>query len=543
MAYNYEYPYTDPNRYNDDWLLNKMKEVVTEWSKVQGDWTTQQEAFESLKTFVSNYFDNLNVQTEINNKLDAMREDGSLMALIAPYLPFVTPQMFGARSDGLTDDTQAIRDAITAAQQGKGIVLFPLENDPMIFTQIQVPSGITLKGAGGVLKLKDNYCIDETISYYLIHTLGVSTPKNITIQDLIIDGNKANNTKYLVADMITVGGENIRVVNNKILNPPDSGIMFSTVRNSQCNGNVIDGAPDCGIYINNNDQTNNMNSECNNNAISNCYTAIAMKRITNHMRCDGNRIVSCSFGITNEHASTSTDYSTDNIISNNMFDNITAWCVILRGSFNEVVLGNQATNANGFCLVESSSNCSITSNVIDKTNATGNYAAILVNYRPDGELECKNILISNNTIDCKDATTVYNVINILGASDKVHHIKVLNNIISGSGNVGIQVSAANNCSLIGNFVETRSTGRSIIIMNSQYCIYSLNTINTANNIQGLTIIDTLQNGNRVYFLASGGPDVSQLNIGDILINRDYSESSNFGWYKANDGTLKTFISI
>ena len=27
MAYNYEYPYTDPNRYNDDWILNKMKEL------------------------------------------------------------------------------------------------------------------------------------------------------------------------------------------------------------------------------------------------------------------------------------------------------------------------------------------------------------------------------------------------------------------------------------------------------------------------------------------------------------------------------------
>lgn len=27
MAYNYEYPYTDTNRYNSDWLLNKMKEL------------------------------------------------------------------------------------------------------------------------------------------------------------------------------------------------------------------------------------------------------------------------------------------------------------------------------------------------------------------------------------------------------------------------------------------------------------------------------------------------------------------------------------
>ena len=27
MAYNYEYPYTDPGRYNADWLLNKVKEL------------------------------------------------------------------------------------------------------------------------------------------------------------------------------------------------------------------------------------------------------------------------------------------------------------------------------------------------------------------------------------------------------------------------------------------------------------------------------------------------------------------------------------
>ena len=28
MAYNYEYPYTDPNRYNSDWLLKKVKEII-----------------------------------------------------------------------------------------------------------------------------------------------------------------------------------------------------------------------------------------------------------------------------------------------------------------------------------------------------------------------------------------------------------------------------------------------------------------------------------------------------------------------------------
>lgn len=32
MAYNYEFPYTDPNRYNSDWILNKVRTMESEWS-------------------------------------------------------------------------------------------------------------------------------------------------------------------------------------------------------------------------------------------------------------------------------------------------------------------------------------------------------------------------------------------------------------------------------------------------------------------------------------------------------------------------------
>lgn len=37
MAYNHEYPYTDPNRYNDDWLLNKMKELEQKIIGIEDD--------------------------------------------------------------------------------------------------------------------------------------------------------------------------------------------------------------------------------------------------------------------------------------------------------------------------------------------------------------------------------------------------------------------------------------------------------------------------------------------------------------------------
>jgi len=43
-------------------------------------------AFNTLKDFVDNYFDNIDVQEEINNKLDQMAEDGQLTQLIAQFL-------------------------------------------------------------------------------------------------------------------------------------------------------------------------------------------------------------------------------------------------------------------------------------------------------------------------------------------------------------------------------------------------------------------------------------------------------------------------
>lgn len=51
-----------------EYLNNTMSDVIT------------------LEDFVTNYFDNLDVQEEINNKLDAMAIDGSLTALVARYV-------------------------------------------------------------------------------------------------------------------------------------------------------------------------------------------------------------------------------------------------------------------------------------------------------------------------------------------------------------------------------------------------------------------------------------------------------------------------
>ena len=58
MAYNYEYPYTDPNRYNADWLLNKMKELE---GRLDG---IVEETLKITKDYVDNRL--INYQTQIS---------------------------------------------------------------------------------------------------------------------------------------------------------------------------------------------------------------------------------------------------------------------------------------------------------------------------------------------------------------------------------------------------------------------------------------------------------------------------------------------
>ena len=102
-------------------------------------------AFNELQDFVNNYFDSLDVQEEINNKLDKMAEDGTLTNLIKPYLypiiGYVTPEMFGAYGDGMHDDTLAIQNAI-----GDGNKLVYLSNTYKISEPIILKNRTTLLG-------------------------------------------------------------------------------------------------------------------------------------------------------------------------------------------------------------------------------------------------------------------------------------------------------------------------------------------------------------------------------------------------------------
>ena len=67
MAYNYEYPYTDTNRYNDDWLLNKMKELE---GRLEG---IVEETLKLTKEYVDNSLINYQKQiSEIRRDIETL---------------------------------------------------------------------------------------------------------------------------------------------------------------------------------------------------------------------------------------------------------------------------------------------------------------------------------------------------------------------------------------------------------------------------------------------------------------------------------------
>ena len=69
------------------WFTEYMKNTVIPTINNNAEAVSElQENYIILKNYVDNYFDNLDVQQEINNKLDEMVEDGTLQEIITSYL-------------------------------------------------------------------------------------------------------------------------------------------------------------------------------------------------------------------------------------------------------------------------------------------------------------------------------------------------------------------------------------------------------------------------------------------------------------------------
>lgn len=67
-------------------IVEYLNNVIAETNEVTEQTLSLYNAYVSLQNYVNNYFDNLDVQEEINKKLDEMAEDGTLTNLIKGYI-------------------------------------------------------------------------------------------------------------------------------------------------------------------------------------------------------------------------------------------------------------------------------------------------------------------------------------------------------------------------------------------------------------------------------------------------------------------------
>lgn len=108
----FKYPYTDFHELNLDWFLAEFKKLTTEWLAMQEGWADEQQAFQDLKDYVNYYFVNLDVQEEINNKLDGMALNGQLGSIMSPYVTAELPSVVAAQL------APVVADQITAVVAG-----------------------------------------------------------------------------------------------------------------------------------------------------------------------------------------------------------------------------------------------------------------------------------------------------------------------------------------------------------------------------------------------------------------------------------------
>lgn len=99
-----KYPYTDFHELNLDWIIQTIKKLSAEWAATLVEWNATEAEWTALKDYIENYFNTLDVQSEINVKLDQMASDGTLLAIADPVIREVTSAGIGpAVADQLDD--------------------------------------------------------------------------------------------------------------------------------------------------------------------------------------------------------------------------------------------------------------------------------------------------------------------------------------------------------------------------------------------------------------------------------------------------------
>lgn len=226
------------------WFCNYLEKTVIPALNNNGLAVEELQAkYVELKGYVDNYFDNLDVQEEINNKLDEMADSGELENLIGQYIQLATTYVYNnvnemINADNLVNGSFARTSGFYTYNDGGGAnykirtitnedtvdnkKIFALVNDNTLIAELLPLDHITPQMLGA-------NCDGETDdSAYVLEAFNIARDKSITLL--------LNKIYYINDDITLDGDEKIVNINQEsgyfII---DKSILIYDITNSKIN--------------------------------------------------------------------------------------------------------------------------------------------------------------------------------------------------------------------------------------------------------------------------------------------------------------------
>jgi len=163
---------------------------------------------------------------------------------------YVNVRQFGAKGDGLSDDTKALSNAVRYAKANKKALSFPKG----IYLVNNIDISVNFTGVENQTQIKK---INKTGRDDIYTFCNIKNRKNIIIKNLIFDGSvkgTATKPKSGSIPLFIYNASNVSIINCSFINSPAAGLRVEISNNiniSQCKTEHLTGAFGDGVYIEN----------------------------------------------------------------------------------------------------------------------------------------------------------------------------------------------------------------------------------------------------------------------------------------------------
>ena len=193
------------NEQNDS-ITNLYNSFLALQTYVNNTKDTLEDAFNTLDNYVRNYFANLDVQEEIDHKLDEMAESGQLTDIIAQYLGLAGMIVFDTVSD------MKLAENLVNGSKCQTLGYYSINDKGNSIYKIRTKTNEDVTDEGSLVALYDNnlvaeLIIDDSTTVNSFGAYGDNTHDDYLAFTKMITKTgtiKTNNQTYLISDTLTI---------------------------------------------------------------------------------------------------------------------------------------------------------------------------------------------------------------------------------------------------------------------------------------------------------------------------------------------------